>query len=333
MKNMNHSLFVLLCLLWCLNDDSCHAIKTAMNDTHIPNIPTPRITRDFSSSRNKCVSKCSVSSVAQANLLWLNGSDVYTSLKISELNTKIFIEVDYEDKNNYSCVVSGSGARVILYLNITQLCQHPCSDNISTLVPVSEGESVTLSTNLTKLQDKDFLIWFYRNTRFAEVYVNESKIFDGGGRFNNKFQLDINTGALTITNISKLYSGLYELLLNSGSHLECLNYNVTVYDRLPSPIITNDSTQCSSDALKCVVMCSVNVTNVTLSWYNESRLHSSINVSDLKRSNFLCLEVEYHDTNNYSCVVNNSFTNKTTQLNKSALCNGMISVDIIAYLR
>nr|XP_055074134.1 uncharacterized protein LOC129453783 isoform X2 [Misgurnus anguillicaudatus] len=323
MKNMNHSLFVLLCLLWCLNgapEDSCHAIKTAMNDTHIPDIPTPNMVRDFSSSIKNCVIKCSVSSVTQANLLWYNGSGVYTSLKITDLNTRLYLEVDYQDKNNYSCVVSSSVANVTLHLNITKLCQQPCSDNISTLMPVSEGESFTLSTNLTKLQDNDFITWYYINKWIAQLQGNKTE-YKLNDRFNNRLQLDINTGALTITNTSKIHSGLYKLLITNGAHQKCLNYNVTVYDRLPTPIITNDSTQCSSENLKCVVMCSVNVTHMTLSWYNGSRLHSSINVSDLKRSNFLCLVIEYQDNNTYSCVVNNSFTNKTTQLNKSALCN------------
>lgn len=76
-------------------------------------------------------------------------------------------------------------------------------------------------------------------------------------------------------------------------------------------------------------MCSVNVTRVSLSWYNGSRLNSSISVSDLKGSNFLCLEVKYQDTNNYSCVVNNFFTNKTTPLNISDLCKELWNIPFI----
>ncbi|KAI7791147.1 hypothetical protein IRJ41_010613 [Triplophysa rosa] len=191
----------------------------------------------------------------------------------------------------------------------------------TTMMPVSEGGSVTLSTHLKERHNED-IEWVYEeNYLIAELHgQNDDYHFCDDGRFRDRLQLDLKTGSLTIKNISQIHSGTYEPKITDDSVMarQCLSYNVTVYDPLPLPVITKNSTRCSSSS-KCVVMCSVNVTRVTLSWYNGSRLNSSISVSDLK-SNFLCLEVKYQDTNTYRCVVNNSFVNITTQLNIGEFC-------------
>ncbi|XP_056615658.1 uncharacterized protein LOC130430545 [Triplophysa dalaica] len=285
-------------------------------------IPSPEVTRDYQSSTDpkQCVILCLVPIVTQANLLWINGSVLYSSLMITDLNTKLYLVVDYQDKNNYSCVVSSSGFNQTAHLNISRICQ-PCRDENLT-VSTSEGDSVTLPTNLTQVLFYDHIEWIHKNACIAEL-CESLPIYrdcDNCG-LNNRLQLDNKTGSLTITNLSKIHSGLYKLKITNAPLNKCLtkSYFVNVYDPLPKPVITKNSTRCSSSS-KCVVMCSVNVTGGTLSWYNGSRLNSSISVSDLKRSNFLCLEVEDQDTNTYSCVVNNSFTNKTTLLHINVLC-------------
>ncbi|XP_056615150.1 natural killer cell receptor 2B4-like isoform X2 [Triplophysa dalaica] len=196
-------------------------------------------------------------------------------------------------------------------------------------VSVMEGESVTLHTHLTHIQTDDFIKWIYepKESLIAEfsIQANLTSIRDTyDERFRDKLQLDNKTGSLTITNMSIRNAGLYKLTIHSSKETSYKKISVTVYARLPVPVIIRDSSQCSSSSersSKCVLLCSVtNVTHVSLSWYKGNSLLSSISVSDLNIRLSLPLEVEYQDTNTYRCVINNPITNHTKHLDVNELC-------------
>ncbi|XP_051977462.1 SLAM family member 5-like [Xyrauchen texanus] len=191
-------------------------------------------------------------------------------------------------------------------------------------VSVMEGDSVTLHTDLTQIQDDDFIDWWFESEsehihiatimRMFGVSTSDDVL---GGRFRGRLHLNNQTGDLTITDITTEHTGLYQLNIITGYELTRNYFSVTV-SALPVPVIIRDSSQCSSSS-KCVLVCSVeNVTQVTLSWYKGNSLLSSISVSDLNRS--LSLEVEYQDNNTYSCVINNPIRNQTKHLNITEVC-------------
>nr|XP_055073585.1 natural killer cell receptor 2B4-like [Misgurnus anguillicaudatus] len=185
-----------------------------------------------------------------------------------------------------------------------------------------EGDSVTLHTD-TEIQRDDQILWMFgpQGTRIAQIYKLYN-VCDPCESFKDGLKLDSQTGSLTITNITITHTGLYQLEIINSKGTSYKRFNVTVYARLPIPDITCTNSPFSlSSSSKCVLLCSVlNVRDVSLSWYKGNSLLSSISVSDLNIRLSLPLEVEYQDTNTYSCVVNNPITNQTQHLNINDVC-------------
>ncbi|XP_073793242.1 uncharacterized protein si:rp71-1i20.1 [Danio rerio] len=198
-------------------------------------------------------------------------------------------------------------------------------------VSVTEGDSVTLNTD-TQIS-KDDIRWTFgaENSIIVKIKIKRQNFstYDGpDGRFRDRLKLDNQTGSLTIMNIRSEHAGDYILLI-TGINRTIKTFSVSVYARLPVPVLTFSSSQCSPSQYNCSVVCSVvNVSAVSLSWYKGNSVLSSISVSDLSISLSLPLEVEYQDKNTYSCVINNPISNQTTQLNITKhcqTCEGMIA--------
>ncbi|XP_016120651.1 uncharacterized protein, partial [Sinocyclocheilus grahami] len=195
-------------------------------------------------------------------------------------------------------------------------------------VSVTEGDSVTLESGLTEIQKEDRILWKFGRAEPLTLiaHINkEDEIFntahgDGVG-FRNRLKLDPQTGSLTIMNIRNTDSGLYQITIKASKETTH-RFSVTVYARLPVPVISRDPLQdpssSSSSQQNCSLVCSVvNVGHVTLSWYKGNSLLSSINVSEQNRSLSLHLECL---NDSYSCVVNNSISKQTRPLN-TELCH------------
>ncbi|XP_056109205.1 SLAM family member 5-like [Rhinichthys klamathensis goyatoka] len=203
-------------------------------------------------------------------------------------------------------------------------------------VSVMEGDSVTLHTDVTEIREDHFnILWKYGPEKYIIAEISRKYGFFStyddvpDGRFRDRLKLDDQTGSLTITNTTAEHAGVYQLEIR-GANLTSKTFNVSVYARLPVPVIIRDCSSSSSSSSSCSLVCSsvLSVCDATLSWYAGMSVLSSISVCDLSISLSLPLEVEYQDKNTYSCVLNNPISNQTTHLDINTLCHTCAAVNV-----
>ncbi len=96
-------------------------------------------------------------------------------------------------------------------------CQICSSGVFGDSVSVTEGDSVTLNTDLTEIHERDFILWIYgaEKSLIAKINKNSKSSSDASDeRFRDRLKLDDQTGSLTITNITTEHAGCYEVQIS-----------------------------------------------------------------------------------------------------------------------
>ncbi|XP_056109179.1 uncharacterized protein LOC130087002 [Rhinichthys klamathensis goyatoka] len=148
-------------------------------------------------------------------------------LKITNIKTT--------DSGEYKLKITSTRGFPVQTFNVSVVTD-PRSDGV-TVVSVTEGDSVVLHADVTKILKDDEILWRFRDKYDIAIMKKDEDIFStydyiADGIFRRRLQLNHQTGNLIISDITYNTSGLYEVDIKRRTYTIHKAFNVTVTDKL-----------------------------------------------------------------------------------------------------